>query len=195
MRERVRKVVDRGLSVVGKEPITDNRLPISDLEQPATDNRQPTTESGFTLLELIITLTVIAILAAGTIPIAKNIIRREKEAELRRNLRDIRRAIEAYKVFCDSNPTAISPLDRKMDDGCYPADLEVLVKGIIPTGKLNPMRFIRQIPNDPLTGNKDWGMRSVQDDPDSSSWGGQNLFDVYSKAPGTALNGSKYSDW
>jgi general secretion pathway protein G len=146
-------------------------------------------ESGFTLLELIIVLAIIAVLTAGTIPVARNLIKREREIELRRNLREIRRAIDAFKVACDSQQ--VSPLDRNApNDECYPKNLEILVEGITPPNRVNTtLRFLRRIPKDPFTGNTDWGLRSVQDDPDSTSWGGQSVFDVYSKAPGTALDG------
>ena len=152
-------------------------------------------ESGFTLLELIITLAIIAILAAGTIPVARNMIKREKEMELRRNLREIRKAIDSYNIGC--NAGLVGPLDRKLDDECYPPSLEILVEGIHPPNKGDStVRFLRRIPKDPFTGNADWGLRSIQDDPDSSSWGGQNVYDVYSKAPGKALDGkTQYKDW
>lgn len=152
-------------------------------------------ERGFTLLELIITLAIIAILAAGTIPIARNMIKREREMELRRNLREIRKAIDSYKFACENGQ--VGPLDRKVDDECYPPTLEILVEGIHPPNKGDStVRFLRRIPKDPMTGNTDWGMRSVQDDPTSTSWGGQNVYDVFSKAYGTALDGkTQYKDW
>ena len=152
-------------------------------------------QKGFTLLELIITLAIIAILSAGTIPVAKNLIRREKEMELRRTLRELRKAVDAYKISCEQGN--VGPLDRKLEDECYPPKLEVLVEGINPPNKVNTtIRFLRRIPKDPFTGNTEWGLRSIQDDPDSTSWGGQNVYDVYSKAPGTALDGkTQYKDW
>lgn len=151
--------------------------------------------SGFTLLELIITLAIIAILAAGTIPIARNMIKREREMELRRNLRDIRKAIDSYKHACEIGQ--VGPLDRKVNDECYPPDLETLVEGIHPPNKSDStIRFLRRIPKDPFTGKSEWGMRSVQDERDSTSWGGENVFDVYSKATGMALDGKTYyKDW
>jgi general secretion pathway protein G len=153
-------------------------------------------ERGFTLLELIIVLAIIAVLTAGTIPVARNLIKREREIELRRNLREIRRAIDSFKIACDGG--RVSPLDRNPpNDECYPKDLEILVEGVTPPNSVNTtLRFLRRIPKDPFTGDTDWGLRSVQDDPDSTSWGGQSVFDVYSKAPGTALDGkTQYKDF
>ena len=158
-------------------------------------NRFRKAESGFTLLELIITLTIIAILAAGSIPVARNMIKREKEMELHRTLRELRKAIDSYNIAC--NAGQVGPLDRKVEDECYPPTLDILVEGIHPPNKGDStVRFLRRLPKDPFTGKADWGLRSVQDDPDSTSWGGQNIYDVYSKAPGTALDGkTQYKDW
>ncbi|MGH9767591.1 MAG: type II secretion system protein [Blastocatellia bacterium] len=152
-------------------------------------------ESGFTLLELIITLAIIAVLAAGTIPVARNMIKREKEMELRRTLRELRKAIDSYNIAC--NQGLVGPLDRKVEDECYPPSLEILVEGIHPPNKGDStIRFLRRIPKDPFTGKDDWGKRSVQDDPGTTSWGGQNVYDVFSNASGTPLDGkTKYKDW
>ena len=165
--------------------------------QAASLSQQPATssQSGFTLLELIITLAIIAVLTASTIPVARNMIKREREMELRRTLRELRKAIDSYKIACESGQ--VGPLDRKVEDECYPHTLDILVEGIHPPNKGDTtIRFLRRIPRDPMTNSKDWGMRSVQDDPDSGGWGGQNVFDIYSKAQGMALDGkSKYTEW
>jgi general secretion pathway protein G len=175
--------VSRRLSVVGCQ------------NQPAPGDHRPRTESGFTLLELIITMTIIAVLTAGSIPVARNMIKREKEIELRRNLREMRKAIDAYKIACESGQ--VGPLDRKVDDECYPQTMDILVEGIHPPNKGDTtIRFLRRIPKDPFTQKADWGFRAVQDDPGSTSFGGQNIYDVYSKAPGVALDGkTRYKDW
>ncbi len=150
--------------------------------KPGTDQR------GITLIELITALTIMAILAGAAIPLARTAIRRQKERELRAALWDMRDAIDRYKDAADRGAFQV-----KLGSEGYPPDLETLVKGVDVGGK--KIRFLRKIPIDPMTGNTEWGLRSMQDDPDSQSWGGQGVFDVYSKSQGTALDGTKYSDW
>src|SRR5690242_18536642 len=143
---------------------------------------------GLTLIELIIAIAIISLLAGAAVPIVKVRAKREKERELRRDLWEMRDAIDRYKDAADRGAFQI-----KVGTEGYPPDLETLVKGIDSNGK--KLRFLRRIPVDPMTGNTDWGLRSMQDEPDSSSWGGQNVFDVYTKSQGTALDGTKYSEW
>ena len=143
---------------------------------------------GVTLIELIIAITILLILTGAAIPIVRVQIKREKEVELRRDLWEMRDAIDRYKDLADRNAFQI-----KVGSEGYPPDLETLVKGVDSQGK--KIRFLRRVPIDPMTGKDDWGMRSMQDDPQSTSWGGQNVFDVFTKSTGTALDGTKYSDW
>jgi general secretion pathway protein G len=143
---------------------------------------------GVTLIELIIAITILMILTGAATPIVRVQIKREKETELRRDLWEIRDAIDRYKDLADRNAFQI-----KVGSEGYPPDLETLVKGVDSQGK--KIRFLRRIPVDPMTGKTEWGLRSMQDDPQSTSWGGQNVFDVYTKSTGTALDGTKYSDW
>ena len=145
-------------------------------------------ERGLTLVELIVTLAILAILASVAAPNVIIQIKRDKERVLRRNLWEIRDAIDRYKDAADRGALQI-----KVDSSGYPPDLETLVNGIDIQGK--KVRFLRKIPVDPMTGKAEWGLHSMQDDPKSDSYGGQSVFDVYSKSQGTALDGSKYSDW
>ena len=145
-------------------------------------------EAGLTLVELIIVVAIIAILASAAIPIARFQVRREKERELRRDLWEMRTAIDRYKDAADKGAFQI-----KADSMGYPPDLQTLVDGVDVQGK--KVRFLRRIPVDPMTGNAEWGLRSNQDDPESDSFGGQNVFDVHSKSDGTGLDGTKYSTW
>ncbi len=154
-------------------------------------SNSPTTVRGFTLLEMIITMAVLSIVVAGAVPLARSAIKRQKEIELRRALREIRQSIDAYKKFADGG--GVSPLDHKVDDENYPATLDVLVDGIIPANSPNKLRFLRHLPEDPMTGSTKWGMRAVQDEGDA--WGGQNVFDVYSRSTEKALDGSDYKTW
>jgi len=150
---------------------------------------------GFTLVEMIITLTILAVLAGAVIPLAKVAVKREKEIELRRNLRIIREAIDAYKKLSDEKKIEVED-----DTEGYPPDLEALIEGVeLKEGDEESdtkiMKFLRRIPKDPMTNSYDWGLRSYQDDPDSDNWGGENVYDIYTKSLGTALDGTKYKDW
>jgi general secretion pathway protein G len=144
---------------------------------------------GFTLLELIVAATILSILTMMALPLARVTIKREQEKELRRDLWEMRDAIDRYKDAADRQA-----FQTKVDSQGYPPDLETLVKGVeIQGGK--KVRFLRSIPVDPMTKTTEWGLRSMQDDPESDSWGGQSVFDVYSKSEGTGLDGTKYKDW
>ncbi len=143
---------------------------------------------GLTLVELIIAIAILMILTGAAIPMVRVTIKREKERELRRDLWEMRDAIDRYKDAADRGL-----FQTKLGSDGYPPDLETLVKGIDISGK--KVRFLRKIPVDPMTNQAEWGMRSEQDDPDSESFGGQGLFDVYSKSEGTALDGTKYKTW
>ena len=146
---------------------------------------------GFSLIELIVTVTIIAILAGLAVPLARNSIRREMEVELRRQLREMRVAIDRYKEASD-----LGLIEVMLGTEGYPESLEVLVEGVDQIGAVDrQLKFLRRIPVDPMTNSTDWGLRSYQDDPDSTSWGGDNVFDVYTKSRGEALDGTQYSDW
>jgi len=142
-----------------------------------------------TLLELILACTILLILASAAEPMIRITIVRSREAELRRNLREIKNAIDRYKDMADTMAFRV-----EVTSNGYPPDLQTLVDGVTVAGN-KKVRFLRRIPVDPMTGKREWGMRSVQDDPDSNSWGGSNVFDVYSLSQATALDGTKYSDW
>jgi general secretion pathway protein G len=177
-------------------------------------------QAGLTLLELIIACTILLVLATAAMPIARFTVMRQKESELRRSLREIRDAIDRYKDASDRNLIRVAAGTEG-----YPPDLETLVAGVeivsqagagpqgggifgVPPGAspfdsadsglenaIRRVRFLRRIPEDPMTGRAEWGQRAVQDDPDSRSWGAGNVFDVYSLSNGTALDGTQYSDW
>jgi general secretion pathway protein G len=162
-------------------------------------------QKGFTLIEMIVTFTILAILAAVAIPLAKTAVKREKEIELRRNLRTIRDAIDAYKKLADENK-----IEYEDKSEGYPPDLQTLVDGVevsggtdggrTPRGRTESeetkiVKFLRRIPKDPMTNSYEWGLRSYQDDSDSENWGGENVYDVYSKSLGIALDGTKYKEW
>jgi general secretion pathway protein G len=148
-------------------------------------------DAGLTLIELVISCAILLVLATVAVPLARNAVKRKKELELRYDLRQMRDAIDRYKDAADAGKIKVA-----LGTEGYPPDLDSLVKPQQLTGAPDKrIRFLRDIPKDPMTNSKDWGMRSVQDDPDSSSWGGSNVFDVYTKSSGTGLDGTKYSDW
>jgi general secretion pathway protein G len=150
--------------------------------------RRARPERGFTLLELIIATAILAILTMMALPLARVTIKREKEKQLRQALWEMRDAIDRYKEAADRGA-----FRTKVDTQNYPPDLETLVKGEDVQGK--KVRFLRKIPIDPMSGTTEWGLRSMQDDPESDSFGGQSVFDVYTKSQGTGLDGTKYRDW
>ena len=151
---------------------------------------------GFTLTEMIVTVAILAVLSATAIPLAKTAVKREKEIQLRRSLRIMREAVDAYKKLADENK-----FEFDEDTNGYPPDLETLVEGFEITESqegeesIKIVKLLRRIPLDPMTNSSDWGLRSYQDDIDSDYWGGENVYDVYTKSVGTALDGTKYRDW
>ena len=145
-------------------------------------------QRGFTLIELIVATAILIILTGMAIPMVRVTVQRERERELRQALWTLRDAIDAYKDAADKHA-----FQTKVDTQNYPPDLETLVNGEEVQGK--KLKFLRRIPVDPMTGKAEWGLRSMQDDPDSNSYGGQSVFDVYPKSDGTALDGTKYSTW
>lgn len=158
-----------------------------------SSTRRRSREAGMTLLELIIACAILVILSSAALPLTRLTIVRERERELRRDLREMRNAIDRYKDLADRNLIRV-----ELGSEGYPPDLDTLVKGVALGGAGaagKNIRFLRRIPVDPMTGQADWGLRAVQDDPDSNNWGGKNVFDVYSKSYGTAMDGTKYSDW
>jgi general secretion pathway protein G len=145
-------------------------------------------ERGLTLVELIVTVAILTILASAAVPIARFEVKRQNERQLRRDLWEMRDAIDSYKDAADRHAFM-----TKVDSQNYPPDLETLVNGEDVQGK--KVRFLRRIPVDPMTGKAEWGLRSMQDDPTSGSFGGQNVYDVYSKSLGVGLDGTAYSTW
>lgn len=157
--------------------------------------RQLRNERGFSFIELLVVSTLLIILASAVLPMARVTMQRQREAELRRSLREIRAAIDRFKAAADAQQ--IGSTDLRAGSEGYPADLETLVEGVSVVGDASgrKLKFLRRVPIDPMTNSSDWGMRAYQDRPDTTSWGGQNVFDVYTKSRGTALDGTKYRDW
>jgi general secretion pathway protein G len=151
---------------------------------------------GFTLVEMLTAMAIVAVLATAAIPLAKVAVKRGREIELRRNLRTLREAIDAYKAMADEDKFEVDE-----DSEGYPPDLETLVQGVEITesqdGKevTRVVKFLRRIPRDPMTGTYDWGLRSYQDDYDSDIWGGDNVYDVFTRSQGIALDGTRYREW
>jgi general secretion pathway protein G len=147
--------------------------------------------AGFTMVELAVVAAMIAILAAMAVPVARYSLRRQKEIELHHILRTMRDAVDAYKRLSDAGQIPV-----QLGGEGYPPDLETLVKGVNLVGKVEKKeKFLRRIPNDPMTGKPEWGLRSYQDEHDSFAWGGENVYDVYSLSEGRALDGSYYKEW
>lgn len=160
------------------------------LNMPLTASRKKLARiaPGFTLIELIVATAILLILSTLAIPLVRVTIKREKERELRRDLWAMRDAIDRYKDAADAGK-----FQTKVGSENYPPDLDTLVKGVDVGGK--KLKFLRKIPIDPMTNSTEWGMHSMQDDPESDSWGEQNVFDVFTKSQDTALDGTKYKDW
>jgi general secretion pathway protein G len=149
---------------------------------------------GITYLELVATATILMILASAILPMGKVAVRRQREIELRRELRTLRRAIDQYKLAVDQGQ--IGGTDVKLGSEGYPPDLETLVKGVNRVGALErKLKFLRRIPVDPMTSSAEWGLRCYQDDPDATSWCGDNVWDVYSKSTAKGLDGTNYNTW
>jgi len=157
--------------------------------------RAPDRNRGFTFVELLVVTALIGILASAVMPLAHVAMQRSREIELRRTLREVRTAIDHYKDAADQGMIAATEL--KPGNEGYPPTLEVLVEGVRASGDATDrkLKFLRRVPLDPITSSKEWGMRSYQDRPDSRTWGGQNVYDVFTTSDGTALDGTKYKDW
>src|SRR5262249_1150625 len=155
-------------------------------------------EDGFSILELIIVIMILSILTTAAVPMVRNSVKRERESELRLALRQLRRAIDDYKRFNDMSGGAAIPIEVR-NPTRYTKELKVPVEGFIPANVVgtsqNRIKFLRKIPVDPMTGNAEWGLRSYKDKPDSTEWGGEDIYDVFSKSTDKALNGTQYKDW
>lgn len=150
---------------------------------------------GYTFVELLVVTSILFILASTVLPLAQVTVQRQREVELRRALREMRTAIDEFKDAVELGLIPTTELRPGSEN--YPASLEMLVEGVSAAGEVSERRlkFLRRIPVDPMTGGTDWGRRSYQDRPDATSWGGQNVYDVYTRSRGTALDGTMYQDW
>jgi len=179
------------MTCLREESISKYRLESARYRRGQSKRAAAPAEAGMTLLELIVACSILVILASVAMPMARITIIRHKEDLLRYDLRQMRDAIDRYKDDADKNLIQV----QAGTEG-YPPDLDTLVMGVQLTGAQDQrVHYLRAIPTDPTTGNKDWLLRSVQDDPDTTSWGGQDVFDVHSQSTGTALDGTKYADW
>jgi general secretion pathway protein G len=165
------------------------RLPFSIFHLPSGR------EAGFTFIELLVVSTILIILASAAMPLAKVTMQRQREVELRRALREMRTAIDKYKDAVDMGQ--IASVDVRAGSEGYPPDLDTLVEGVSVANDASgrKLKFLRRVPIDPMTNSTEWGLRAYQDKPDSTSWGGQNVYDVFTKSGGTALDGTNYKDW
>ena len=150
---------------------------------------------GFTFIELLVTVGVLMVLSSAALPLARVTVKRQRESELRKALREMRTAIDKFKDMADTQ--IISPMEVSFGSEGYPKSLQSLVDGVARNNDASgtKIKLLRRIPIDPMTGEDEWGMRSYQDRPDATAWGGQNVYDVYSKSTGVALDGTKYKDW
>jgi general secretion pathway protein G len=165
----------------------------ADYQSAAGSQPAPRARSGLTLVELIVAFTILLVLTSMAVPVARSNVRRIKERQLREALREIHGAIDKYKDMADAGKLGI----QKQDSYGYPESLQALVDGVKGSGNAadTKLKFLRRIPLDPMTNTRDWGLRSMQDDPTSNGWGGQNVFDVYTKSMDKAADGTPYSEW
>ena len=152
-------------------------------------------ERGYTFIELVIVTTILLVLASAVMPLAQVTSQRQREAELRRNLREMRTAIDRFKDAVDQGQIATTQLEPGNEG--YPPSLMALVEGVTAANDASgrKLKFLRRVPIDPMMNSTDWGLRAYQDEPDTTAWGGRNVFDVYTKSGGTGLDGTKYRDW
>jgi general secretion pathway protein G len=152
-------------------------------------------QRGYTFVEIAVVAAIVAVLASAALPLASVTMKRTREIELRRNLREIRTAIDKFKDAADQK--LISPNDIDNDADGYPPTLQILVDGVTPANDTSgrKLRYLRRVPVDPMTHSAEWGLRSSRDQPESRAWGGQNVYDVYTTFEGRALDGTNYRDW